>query len=226
MIRLRDAEVRSPLLAVSRGLKKGLRPLTFTQLAEWIERTAPIVMKVRELNREDDEATEMLVPVQSQLDGLLGYGKGSGRMLPDPDSNDLDAFVSWLQKHRTLPGATMLLKYKLENLQRNSGKFNQAFYGAFRFLREHPRFIDRLTSSLRRLQRDDIYAFDDADVTEAWAHHLDAHALDRTAYFSYPTLRGYLTPQLGGTLTGGGGGGTTFKRILPVVARFLKERSD
>jgi hypothetical protein len=224
MMRLRGDDASTNLLSLSRGLRKHLKTLTVTQLSAWVKHAAPIVATVRELDREDEQVTAMLAPVQSQLDGLLGYGKGDVRSLPNPDEHDLAAFVTWLQEHPTLAGATMLLRYKVDNLQRNSGKFNQAFYGAFRFLSEQPKFIKRLTKALERLDQDDIYPFDDPDVVEAWTQHLDAHARDRTPHFSYPTLRGYLTPQLGGTLTGGGGGGTTLKRILPVVAQFLKAR--
>lgn len=117
----------------------------------------------------------------------------------------------------------MVIARGLENLQRNSGKAKQSFYAAYRFLTEEPAFIEPLRRELRALNQDDIYAFDDPRLSQAWSQYLDEHALDRTDFYSYPTLRGYLTPQLGGTRTGGGGGGSTFKRMMPLVAEYLGE---
>ena len=223
MIRMRDQETIAAMVAVSAGLLTNLRLLTFDQLHEWVDAALPSIVKAREMNRQDDEVTELLVPVQAELDSLLGYGKG-GTATADPDEDDLDTFVAWLKDHASLPGADMLIQRKVHNLQRLSGKFNQSFYGSLRFLTERPEYIDRLASSLDGMASDDIYAFDDTEISAAWTHHLDEHALDRTASYSYPTLRGYLAPQLGGTLTGGGGGGSTLKRMLPLVGRYLKER--
>ena len=220
MVRMRGEEVMAAREPLTICLLPNLRTISYDELAQWVATALPVIAKVGEM--QDDEASELLIPVQQRLDILLGYGKGR-KPAADPTEDDLDAFVTWLREHTDLPGAEMLIARK-DNLQRLSGKFNQSFYGVYRFLSESPQYTNRLSTELDKMQGDDIFAFDDSEITDAWANHLDEHALDRTPFFSYPTLRGYLTPRLGGTLTGGGGGGSTLKRMMPVVARYLRSR--
>jgi hypothetical protein len=43
----------------------------------------------------------------------------------------------------------------------------------------------------------------------------------RSFGYNYHTLRGYLTPSLGGRRRGGGGGNDEFKRVLRLMAEFM-----
>jgi hypothetical protein len=213
-------EAAEAIATIDHSFGVNLRSVSLSALQAWVEDAREMIFRARDLDEpESDESSELLSDAQGRLDSMLGYGKAASRSEQEPTPDDFDGFIGWLRNHDQLPGAQMVIA-RHENLQRNSGKVKQSFFGAYRFLQDHPDFVDLLRAELP-LMKGDIYALDDAALLGAWVSYLDEHALDETEWFSYRTLRGYLAPNLGGTCTGGGGGGSTFKRVMPLVAEYL-----
>lgn len=226
MSRMTGDEARNATEVIDRGLKPNLRAVSFSSLVKWVEDARADVSRAREMEQNDtDDAGEILDAAQSRLDSMLGYGSTETSGAHEPTPSDYDRFLDWLQRHSMLPGADMVIA-RARNKQRNSGKVKQSFYGGYRFLMQNSTYIDQLRSDLQALRASDIYAFDDAALAAAWANYLDAHALDKTDFYSYPTLRNYLTANLGGTCHGGGGGGSTFKRVMPLIAEYMGQSAS
>lgn len=195
-------------------------PIPLADFREWV-RTYEVL--VNELRRDEPDA-EQLSDAQRSLDELLGYGRTEAVA---EDIPLIDDYATWLETNGWLPGARVLLD-RLGNVdgQNLTGHVRQSYYAAVRFLYMFPGHIERLHGQLDLLRRaEDIFQPDD-ELVEDWIRHLDEHATDRGAGWDYAVLRGILPPNLGGTRTGGGGGSSTLKRVLPLVARYLRlERS-
>ncbi len=199
-----------------------LRIVTLEQLRAWVESSRATIEEARSAMLEEPE---VLAPVQSELDRILNFGGTDSSGITDPSLSNMEEFVEWLESNRTLPGAEVLYHrhYNL-NQQNLQGHFRQGFFASMRFLLEHPNLRKLLSEELARLDQNDIYPLDASPpITEIWQEHLDSHATDSGAHYSYATLRTILPPSLGGTRSGGGGGSSTIKRMLPLVARFTKE---
>jgi hypothetical protein len=109
---------------------------------------------------------------------------------------------------------------QIEGLNNLQGHVKQCFYGAVRFFSEFPKFIGEIADTPREL----LYDFTDAIHIE-WRDFLRKHEneTDVERGFYFQTLINCLPPSAGGTRSGGGGASPTLKRVLPVVARMLKE---
>ena len=152
----------------------------------------------------------------------LGFGTPS----PPPSStvSDIGPFISWLDANSELPGAAVILsRHRNTERQNLTGHVKQCFFASLRFFQEHPRFVTDTSDGLENLAPDKVYQTTSPGLQTAWAAHLDAHALDSGDSYSYATLRGILPPSFGGTRQGGGGGISTLKRLLPLVARWMRE---
>lgn len=210
--------------AAVRALRSACAPyakeVSLEALAAWVECSRSTVLAARAASAKEPED---LSGVQAQLDRMLGYGVGASNSLSADPINQMQSFMDWLKAHTALSGAGEIL-IRHENSRRDNltGHVRQCFAGAFRFLDEAPEFIHLLSDALGQVDKDKVFQVP-SEVLEKWGRHLDAHALDRGDHYSYPTLRGILPPAYGGTRQGGGGGISTFKRILPLVARYLKE---
>ena len=214
-------DARRTLLA---AVEPSVRWVTVDNLVAWVDASEASVNAAQQRSAEDDVAEE-LAGAQAGLDTLLGHGGGGAGHLPDPDRDDLEAFVRWLERNQGLAGARELLaRHHNTNRLNLTGHVKQSFSAAVRFFAEHPDLQRTLSVQLGALGPDDLYQFDPPPVLEAWTRHLDDHALDEGPIYSYPTLRGILPPSAGGTREGGGGGGSTLKRVLPLVARYLETR--
>ena len=55
----------------------------------------------------------------------------------------------------------------------------------------------------------------------AWLHAQTGEYGRRSFGYSYDTLKGILTPNLGGNRTGGGGGVDEFKRVIRLMPEFV-----
>ncbi|MCY4597141.1 MAG: phospholipase D-like domain-containing protein [Bryobacterales bacterium] len=196
------------------------REISLDQLRGWVARSRDPVLTARAAAVEEANA---LSGVQADLDEMLGFGTRSSPpsavALPD-----IDPFISWLDARQELPGAEVVLKrHRNADGQNLTGHVKQCFFGSLRFLNQHPHFVAATSDALKKLSAQDLYQMSEPGLQEAWAAHLDVHALDRGESYSYSTLRGILPPSLGGTRQGGGGGMSTLKRLLPLVARCLRE---
>ena len=101
----------------------------------------------------------------------------------------------------------------------NSGKVKQAFYGVQRFLQEYPQHIS-LVSGLPTGEWFDVAS---SSLSNDWAAFLNGFRDETSKPYSYsiPTLRRYLTPNSGGTRTGGGGGDNELKRVWQAVGQMM-----
>lgn len=220
VVELSGDAARDALSALHTACSPHSRPISLDQLTAWIDRSRDTVVTARAAPAEDPDA---LSQVQADLDTMLGFG-----LSPPPTSPvalpRMDQFISWLDANPHLPGARVILdRHRNTHGHNLTGHVKQCFFGCFRFLTEHPEFVAPISDALEPLSADDLYQMTHPGLTDAWAAHLDADALHRAESYSYPTLRGILPPSLGGTRQNGGGGMSTLKRLLPLVARCLRE---
>jgi hypothetical protein len=224
----RNIEVLLPLEGPAagdafRGLSKRLDTspvLAISDLTQWVETHRSRVEQSREEHR--DLANE-LADAQRDLDRHLGYGVARDTTIAnEPSIHMMEEFIGWLRENRHLRESEMVVR-RYENYQFLSGKAKQSICSIYRFLQESSEFIDELCEEATKSGGRTLYA-PSFELREKWVSHLDKHAQDIGECYDYSVLRGYLTPNLGGTLTGGSGGESTFKRVLPLVAAFIKAR--
>lgn len=221
VVELSGEAARDALRALNTACSPHSREISVDVLKTWIERSRSKVFAARAAAAEEPE---ILSEVQADLDQMLGFGAAPSA-LPAVSSADIGPFMAWLDERRGLPGAELIVnRHRNTDGQNLTGHVKQCFFGSLRFLKERPEFVAATADALDELAANKMYQMADPALREAWAAHLDAHALDRGDSYSYPTLRGILPPSLGGTRQGGGGGISTLKRLLPLVARYLRER--
>lgn len=170
-------------------------------------------------------------PAPPQASSGLGIKKRSGssgariRSGRGGTGQDLKQFIKWLEDYENkLAGARIVLR-RHENAdgQNLTGHVKQSFYGTLLFLRENEHLINVLSSELDKLGTETIYDPQPA-ILDAWSDFLEANQNEKTDIYSFETLAGILPPALGGRRLHGGGGVSTLKRMLPLVARYLKEK--
>jgi len=104
------------------------------------------------------------------------------------------------------------------------GHVTQAIGAVQKFLKAQPEWIGTIRDS------DPTKPFDinsHKGLLEAWRKWF---ARKEGSYhgrfgYNYDTLRGLLTPTLGGSCRGGGGGNDEFKRVLRLMAEFLHDEA-
>lgn len=101
----------------------------------------------------------------------------------------------------------------------NSGKVKQAFYGVQRFLQEYPQHIPFVSG----LPAGAWFEVASSPLNDDWVTFLSDFGDEASSPYSYsiPTLIRYLTPNSGGTRTGGGGGDNELKRVWQAVGRMM-----
>lgn len=222
-VRLEGDSAREALRVANAAIGATARLVTVDELSAWVEGAREVVMKTR---AQAPDTAEALRGIQQAMDRMLGFGRApvqGAAALPEPDKDSLTHFLEWLARNAGLPGADVILTRAANRDGQNlTGHVKQTFAGLARFLAETPRWVAPLSGELGRQQPGTIYQPEEP-VLKDWADHLDAHALDGNGFYSYATLRGRLQPSLGGTRAGGGGGSSTFKRMLPLVARYVEE---
>jgi len=219
MVRIQGEEVANARALIGDEVAQNGHPLSVPSLRLWVDQHEARVTEMRPL--EDSEA-EGLADMQRDLDAMLGFG-GERPQTTRSRPPEIEPFVGWLEQHQNLAGSEVLLdRHRNTSGQNLTGHFRQSYFGASNFLLEHQNLIPALSRGLDSLGPPDVFQ-PDIDLLDAWIRYLDLHAIDRGESFDYAVLRGILPPNLGGTRLGGGGGSSTFKRILPLVARFLDE---
>lgn len=197
----------------------GGRSLDVDSLRAWMDRSRPLIQIAR---GQAAAVSDDLAEPQAELDRILGFGQAT-TPLPDPDQQLLAAFVDWLRRHPDLAGSRMIVhRYDNPDGSNLQGHVKQCFAAAYRFCAGAPATQAELRRELAALNPGDIYQPSGA-VADAWNRHLDDHALDSGATWSYSILRGLLPVSLGGTVANGGGGSSTLKRMLPLVAEYRAE---
>jgi len=219
--RLRDTDAFDAMHALETAVGPSLRSIEIAALKTWIDKHLAAVNKARaRLDKEGDELAE----AQADLDRLLGFG-ASKRTNVEPTAADLNAFAEWLTQQTGLPGAEVIFeRYHNTGGQNLTGHVRQCFAGWMRFLGAESRFVEPLSTELGNMKPNEIFDMDLPELSDAWAEYLDDHATDSNDFYSHPVLRGILPPSLAGTRHGGGGGISTFKRMGPLVARYITEK--
>lgn len=222
MVRLQGSEANTARNLIHEEAKQHGRLVMVQNLRLWIDEYKGEVSRLRAV---EDHEPEQLADMQRQLDTMLGHGSQTHTRYAR-SARDMADFAQWLQLHRNLAGVLVLLDRHWNTSGQNlTGHFKQSYYGVANFLLQNEGLIDPLGRRLDEINSDDVFQPDE-DLLDAWVQYLDLHATDRGDVFDHAVLRGILPPGLGGTRLGGGGGSSTFKRMLPLVARFLSETED
>ena len=219
MVRFRDDEAAAQIAKIRHEFAPHLKLVDLDGLADWVASSQETVDTARSEATKEPEA---LGPVREQLDRLLGFG-GGAPIEVEASERQIEAFGRWLLANRGLAGADVLYaRYTGNDRQNLTGHFKQCFFGAWRFLHERPEFVEQLLGEFADFEPPPDVFQPSQPIVDAWNTHIDQHATDQTDDYSYPILRGYLPRSYGGTVTGGGGGISTIKRMLPLVAEYLK----
>jgi hypothetical protein len=101
------------------------------------------------------------------------------------------------------------------------GHVTQAIGAAQEFLKAHPEFRDTIRQA-DPTEPFNIKAYPEILAAfKAWLRSQKKAVYGHKAFgYNLKTLKGLLTPTLGGRRTGGGGGNDEFKRALRLVAEF------
>jgi hypothetical protein len=209
-----DAATALSVLTLASSLRAV--PVTTDDLAKWVSRHKKLIKRARANLKKGLRDLDV---AQQDTDAAIGE-----RPLLEPTRPILEEFVQWLVRNPGLPGAAQVATHHSEKkIRRQQGHVKQCFSGVFRFLQEHPAWIQPLTAIAGT--PDGLRALGASLLTD-WSSHLQAHANAHSDFYSYATLRRILTQTCGGLHEGGGGGDATLKRVFPLVARFISERGN
>jgi PLD-like domain len=214
MVQLSGTSAADTKKVLTTAASPGAVLVTTDELAHWISSNGK---RIKQAQSQLKQGLRELEIAQRETDEELGE-----RPTTEPTQVLLDEFVEWLANNRGLPAAPHLIKLHEDRvIQRQQGHVKQCFAGAFRFLQEYPTWIQELAQAA---QNADGMVTPRGDLLRDWIKHLETHRNASNDLYSYSTLRRELPESRGGTHRGGGGAGTTLKRILPLVARFLSQR--
>ncbi|BAS29372.1 phospholipase D family protein [Limnochorda pilosa] len=157
-----------------------------------------------ELQAAIDLADDLLVPRKPEID--------------HERAPRLEDFIVFLERRNESSAGELIARHRgHSNLQ---GHVKQSYYGSVLFLLHpayaslRPGLVQTAVNHVPRVSR---------EVEEKWIEFLDAHAGIKGPDFDLSVLRRILPESLGGYTTTGGGASSTFRRTLPLVARFLDE---
>jgi HKD family nuclease len=218
LIAVGSSDVRQARKGLEQALSKA-KDFELSDLREWVEGSRGLIEKV---HGERDKRAEQLAESQRDLDRRLGFGSKPPRLAREPGKETMEGFISWLKSNTKLREAQMVID-RYNNYQFLSGKAKQSICASFRFLTANPKFVAGLSREARKPSGPPLYSPDE-EITESWIDHVNEHATDSGDCYDYSVLRGYLTPMLGGTLTGGTGGESTLKRVLPLMALYIRQK--
>ena len=219
VVRLDGEEAHSAINVVEEIITPKLKNLSLERFHEWVQRCEPTIKYVR--NRPDTIADD-LQEVQRSLDEMLGFGheKLEIKQIEEFSHND---FGVWLDHHPELSGAEILSdRFHNASGQNLTGHFKQSFYAILGFLIEHEEYVSTLVTDLTQIEPGRVYEID-PNVLSSWLDYFNNHATQSGTNFNFTVLRGILPPSVGGTCYGGGGGISTFKRMLPLEAKYFSE---
>lgn len=219
VVRFEGEEAHSAISIIEANVAPRLQQINIESFREWIRTFQPTIQQIR---ARPDNSAEELQDVQRSLDEILGYGHAAqeNRQIDEFSHHD---FGRWLDIHPELPGAEMLSdRYHNTSGQNLTGHFKQSFYAVLGFLFEHSEHINTLLEELMRIQPGRVYEIN-PNILDSWLEYFNNHATQSGTDYNFAVLRGILPPSVGGTRYGGGGGISTFKRMLPLVAQYIRE---
>lgn len=219
VVRFEGEEAHSAISIIEANIAPRLQQINIESFREWIRTFQPTIQQIR---ARPDNSAEALQDVQRSLDEILGYGHAAqeNRQIDEFSHHD---FGQWLDHHLELPGAEVLAdRYHNTSGQNLTGHFKQSFYAVLGFLFEHSEYIDTLIEELMRIEPGRVYEIN-PNILDSWLEYFNNHATQSGTDYNFAVLRGILPPSVGGTRYGGGGGISTFKRILPLVAQYIRE---
>lgn len=221
VVKFEGEDAHSAIRIVENNFANKLRLINLEGFREWVQRYEPTILEIR--SRPDNSA-EDLQDVQRSLDEILGYGQ-SPQVNGNVEECSHDDFGQWLDHHQDLPGAEVLSdRYHNSSQQNLTGHFKQSFYAVVGFLFEHNEYIAILIRELPQIEPGRVYEIN-TNILDSWLEYFNNHATQSGNNYNFAVLRGILPPPVGGTRHGGGGGSSTFKRALPLVAKYLSEVS-
>ena len=194
-----DEEI-GQLRAIANEIRPRLTPVSQKQFAEFV---STCVSKM-------DSREALLDLIRSEIPDI---DLGTHSLTP------YQALLEYLATDQNAIGKELLRIARNFDGNNNTGKVKQAFFGVQRFLQEYPHHRPFVSD----LPNNKWFDVADSDLAQDWIQFLQDYSTEVNDAFGYsiPTLRRYLTPSSGGTLTGGGGGVNELKRIWPIIGKVL-----
>lgn len=198
------------------NFRSRLTPVPVDDFTAYVEAVADVIPKSFEGSVEEDKEMNLAINLaEGTLRKSLAPVAPQASSIPLPE---IQNFEDYCRKEKSDVSSVIIERINgKDNLQ---GHVKHCYYGALRFLSEHPQFIAEIAATLRN----SLYDFTNEIRTE-WIDFLRKHAneIDDKREFSFHTLRVYIPENLGGICSGGGGASSTLKRVFPIVARMLRE---
>jgi hypothetical protein len=185
--------------------RAGLRLLELQELADFVTKNRDGVKKARAKLRSTQRS---ILPAEDLLPRSVARPARLG---------DFCDFVRWLDGHRG--AAHRLIARRARGEGQLSGHIRRNFFGLRQFFIAHP---TEMQDALRQDPRN--YALhQDPSMQDALRSFVLREAVDEDA-FSVGTWRTYLPQSAGGKPKTGGGTSGNLKRMIPLVARYLKTK--
>lgn len=146
--------------------------------------------------------------------------QGDYAPLPTPWPS-LDDFMSYCRKTKSKAAREIVDRFEgKDNLQ---GHIKHIFYGGLFFFYENLGLMNAIPADLAK--REHVNWSDESWVPQ-WKSYLAKHKNEfyGNIAFSYHSLITYLPASLGGVQVTGGASSGNFKKIMPLLARMMKER--
>jgi hypothetical protein len=197
-------------------LRKRLTPVPAEVFSAYVDVAGDVISKPYDGPVEEDEQMNAAIELAEDglRDALVQTSPKTSSILPF----EIEDFFEYCKGEGTSVSREIMKQVKGKyNLQ---GHVKHCYYGAVRFFCEFPKYIYEIAAT----PSDSLCDF--TSIGEQWRDFLRSHAdeIDGPRKFYFHTLRIYLPLNLGGTCIGGGGASPTLKRVLPIVARMLREQ--
>ena len=213
-----DAQETESLGNLVNDLRGSLKKLSVSDFRAYIEACKDAIhqLEASDIWENDDFQTAV-----EMADEYLSPAPPLQRTVPIPPLSD---FISFIDPMVDEVPQTILDHHHNRRGQNRQGHVKQSYYALVHFLSDSTG--DQYISELLAIPLDEYprSRFSPSFV-EVWVAFLDEHATthDNETGYSFSTLRNVLPEYMGGYVTNGGGGIGTFARMVPLVARFLRE---
>jgi len=193
-----------------------------SDLRKWVKKYAK---QICQLSKKDEYAeAKELKEAQRSLDKFLVKHRRpivTGIKVKVTESLYSD-FTRWIKSNQKVNGAKLVYR-RIKNLDKQNlqGHVKQSFFASYTFLKEIPQLGPKIISEF--LADKKMYE-PGPEILADWQEYFNLNATRKETGFDMAILRGILPPSLGGTRSNGGGGSSTFKRVLPLVAKYLLEK--